>query len=545
MIPIHSVFNLSGIAKALFATGLLIPYSLTHAQIHHAQLYEVQLDHQQKLQAQHLHRDHVLGTSLDLIVMSTNPQSANLAIQAIQQEIDRLDQILSTYRADSEISQLNQRSSMQVSTDLFHVIQVAEQLKIQSQNAFSPRLGEMLDIWQQASQSAQLPDAQQLLQHAQELAQSTVTLDQENHHIDKPATLQFAIDAIAKGYIIDQAVAAAQKASPDIQGVLVDIGGDVRCWGQSPRQNAWQVGVNQSNIDNALFEQVLQLNDQAVAHSGSGARDIQVAGCHYAHTISPEDGQPVAYARHTTVVAPTAMQADGLATALSVMSAEQGLTWVNQLNDVEAQWITENGQQVSSDGWQALVQKRIATYIPESVSNSASSNIYQTANLQTVAGGTTSSKAGWPKDFALNLNFDVPRIQANPYRAPYINLWITDEKRNLVKNILIQGKSPKWLESNFVWWKRYGRRLTQQDIDTQARTSRPPGNYNVVWDGTDENGEKVAPGKYILHYEASREHGGHSYESLPLSLESRALEEQIAATGELGLLKIRFGKRAN
>ncbi len=78
-------------------------------------------------------------------------------------------------------------------------------------------------------------------------------------------------------------------------------------------------------------------------------------------------------------------------------------------------------------------------------------------------------------------------------------------------------------------------------VDHIAKPTRPPGRYELSWDGVDDHGRPVEQGDYILHVEASREHGGHQYEKIPLTLRDEALKERVAAGSELGQINITFG----
>ncbi len=528
---LKSHFNLSSLSRALLAVSTVLPLQAIHATPASSaqQTGTQQTDTQQSvLQSYHFHLDHVLGTSLDMVAMAPSQAVADRALLAVQAEIKRLDAILSTWRSDSEISQLNQRPEMLVSADLFQVIQLAEHGREITSNAFSPRLGQLVNQWQQASIQQQLPEAKKLQQLAQQAEQANVQLDVATRRIVRPENVQFAVDAVAKGYIIDAAMQAASRAESSLKGLMLDIGGDLRCFGTAPRASGWNIGVHAGDrADNSAARQILCLNNQAVAHSGSGARDVHVAGTAYTHTLSPQDGNAISLVRNSTVVAPSAATADLLATAISVMQPQDAMALINRMPEVEAMLTTASGEQLSSNGWQAMLA---ATQAPQ---------------LRTVASGaSTQADNAWPGDFALNIDFDIPKIDSTQYRAPYVSIWITDENRNLVKHLLLLGKDAKWVNSNFVWWKRYGRRLSEQEIDSKAKPSRKPGHYQVAWDGLDEQGKKVPQGKYILHYEATREFGGHDYASVDIELGAKGFDNTINAKGELGKLKLRFGKKA-
>ena len=470
-----------------------------------------------------LHQDHVLGTSLDMLAISASPSQTQRAFTAALAEINRLDRILSTYRTDSEISTLNHPAndgkSVAVSTDLLTVIDACEAWRTQSGGAFSGRMGQLI---QQHNNNLISVDTRAEL--AQQANNAQVVLDTATQSITRPQTVQFAIDALAKGYIIDRAISAARQAVPELSGFMVDIGGDVKVWGQAPRATGWNIGLRAAGqrADNALPAQTLQLKKSAsVAFSGKGARDIQHSND--SHLLSPISGQALNHVEQSIVVAPHAADADALATALAAMTPAEGMALIAQLKHTEAQMTLSNGQTFSSSGWHDLV---------------ATEQNYGV--IRTVATSNTSANAAWPAGYHAILDYEIPKPSSSNYHAPYVVIWVTDANRKLVRTLHVFGSHDKWIDSNYVWWKRYGRIMS--NLDTVAKPSRAPGRYTVDWDGKDDAGQRVAQGKYTLHIEAAREHGGHSYQTFDIDAAPKSSTQNSAAKDEFGDLKFRFDR---
>ncbi|MFZ3194059.1 MAG: DUF2271 domain-containing protein [Moraxellaceae bacterium] len=487
------------------------------------------------------HQDHVLGTSLDLVLVGLNDAEADQVFMRITQEIDRLDQVLSVWREDSEISQLNQQRELAVSADLFAVIAACEQWRDQTCGAFSARLGGLLQQWQavhgivalESGDTGRQRDWQSI---AQQLHHEQVVLDPASRVIQRPDAVQFAPDGLAKGYVIDRVMAVALAAQPQwagrLAGLLVDIGGDIRVWGQAPRESGWQIGVRQAGTraDHLSASTVLTLDNQAVALSGRGARDWISSHDHAAHShlFSPMTGQPLDQVEQAVVVAPNTADADALATALAAMDATQGLALVESLAGFEAQVSMTDGQQWQSSGWQNL----LATAQPMQMQTVSSASAPPNTNVAATA-------SRWPTGFQAVLELEIPKLAATNYRAPYVVVWITDAQKKLVRSLQVWGNDPKWLDTNYVWWRRYGRKM---DLDSTAQPSRKPGQYRVVWDGKNNAGEQMPAGDYTIHVEAAREHGDHSYQSFPLKAEPKPSVQQRPAQQELGNLILRFDR---
>ena len=245
-----------------------------------------------------------------------------------------------------------------------------------------------------------------------------------------------------------------------------------------------------------------------MASSGSAARG--------GHILSPADGRPAERPHAATVVAGSTADADALATAFILLPPERSLRIAAGLPGVEAMIVAADGRTWLTDGWDGLT--------------AGDADMLRSSD----------AAAAWPAGQALTVGYQIPKIEAENYRAPYVAIWITDEKRQLVRTLLLLGDEARWLDSNYVWWRRYGRKT--EGLDAMTKPSRQPGTYSAVWDGTTDDGARAAPGRYLIHVEAAREHGGHTYQSAELDLGAEPAELSIPAKEELGALTMRYGK---
>jgi len=446
------------------------------------------------------HADHVLGTSLDLAMVAKKPLAAALAIDAARTEIARLDKILSAWRSDSELMALNSSDSLAVSRELFAVIALCENMRETTGGAYSARIGRLLEACQDSAH-----DRARL---AVKIEAASLRLDAGTRTITRPKDVVFAVDGLAKGFIIDRAIAAA-RCVPGVDGVMVDIGGDLACWGAAPggpNNKAWRIGlVDPANpADNAPALSHIVLSNQAVATSGPSARG-ELA-------VSPLTGARVNRVAYATAVADSAAQADALATAFSVLPPGEALALADRLDNVAARIVTRDGETFTSSRWQCAATPVLAQ-----------------------TGGA------WPAGFGLNIEYEVPKVNAGTYHNPYVAIWITDENRTLIRTLLVLGKETRWKEENYIYWRRFGRNDTKL-VDSVSRPTRPPGQYNIKWDGLDDAGKKVPQGKYVLNIEASREKGGHTVQRLELTLNADGAVVEAKPDGEVGKVRATFGR---
>ncbi|PHR94158.1 MAG: hypothetical protein COA69_00745 [Robiginitomaculum sp.] len=468
------------------------------------------------------HQEHILGTSFDMVIEAkTSDQALQIKSAAIS-EILRLETLLSIWKPESEISRLNAASSATLSPELFSVLQLCKMFQTQTSDAFSCRMGESIALWKTAAKTGIMPDENASQALATKLQHAPITFDPTRTYLTKPLELHFNIDGVAKGWIIDKAMTAATRTAraqglTDTIGIVLDIGGDIRIHGKIDGEYA-RIGIaNPNAADNSKPSETMRLTNQAIATSGSGKRDLVIGNRQFSHIISPLTGRPQTKTAQVTVIAPNAATADALATAFSVMGVANSLLYANEHDGIETMIITSGGARFTSDNWSALSAPTLKK---------------------------TAQEAGiispLPNDFGLHIDYAIPRIDTSDYEYPYVVMWITDTKKKLVQTINITGDEPRWVEENYVFWRRYGRKHPAM-VESISRPSRAPGRYTLMWDGFDTDGNPSAQGDYILHIEASREHGGHQYIKQELALGVETFEAIIESGAELGQIEIHYG----
>lgn len=457
------------------------------------------------------HQDHVLGTSLDILVSG---RGSAIAIAAARREIARLDEIFSLWRPDSELSALNASTRFRASPELFAVIREAERYRALTGGAFSPRLAGAMRVWRDPGTDDEArPHLARAAARDAQAAQ--LSLDRRTRTIEKPSALAFDLDGIAKGYVLDRALRAARRARPEAEGMLIDIGGDIAAWGAPRGAEAWAVGIAPAthDADNLAPRAALLLHNQALAVTGRGSRDLQIAGQRHASLLSSRDGALSAHAAQVAVVAPTALQADALSTAMSLMPEDHAIALADAMPGVATSIVTNDQTVVENGRWRMFSMPCQAPVAP-----------------------------AWPNGFALDVAFQILRPGTGGYERPYVAIWISDEQRRLVRTLLILGDSPRWRESNYIFWRRF-ERLNPDPIQRLAKPTRAPGQYHVAWDGRDESGRPAPQGAYTLNIEASRERGAHDFHAIALDLRDGAFSTSVQAKTELGAASVKYGRR--
>lgn len=309
----------------------------------------------------------VMGTFAQIRLHCRDKKTGLNALAAAKAAINHVDQLMSTYRPDSQLSAVNRDAAdrpVNVSRETFDLLTRSIEYSRLSQGGFDITVPPLIQLWKQAAKNDQEPNQQQLAATLESVGYENLELIEDadgtlSVRFDQPG-MSLDVGAIAKGYAVDVALQATRL--PGIPAALVDIGGEIACFGPGRDQDGWRVGVQNPfapDTDNQLIQSarwILRLDNCAVATSGNYRRYVTVAGRKFSHIIDPHTGRPAAKLPSVTVIAPNATDADALATVISVIGPEKGLALVESLDGVEALLVAGNAAQsreIRSSGFHA------------------------------------------------------------------------------------------------------------------------------------------------------------------------------------------------
>lgn len=284
--------------------------------------------------------------------------AADAARAAIQQALDGVVAQMSTWDASSDLSRYNRAAAgwQALPGDCFHVLRHALQLAADTGGAYDPTVGPLVNAWGfgPPPHASEPPSAGAIQALRQRCGWRRIRLDDAGRRAWQPGGAYLDLSAIAKGYGVDRAARALDDAG--VAHYLVEVGGELRARGQRPDGQPWRVAIEvpDGSDDHAL---ALALRGRSIATSGDYRRYRDNAGRRYAHTLDPRTGQPVDNGvASVTVVHDGCMQADALATALTVLGERDGLAYARR-HDLAALFIVRDRQHLrlaASDAFAAL-----------------------------------------------------------------------------------------------------------------------------------------------------------------------------------------------
>lgn len=287
-----------------------------------------------------------MGTTFSIVLYAPDSLTARRAAEAAFARIDSLNAHLSDYVPQSELNRLSASAGsgqwMPVEDDLWTVLVAARSVSEASGGAFDVTIGPLSRLWRRAIRRAEPPDPAALEDARSRVGFRHVEMDPATRRVrlDRPG-MRLDLGGIAKGYAVDEALEVLRAHG--IEAALVDGGGDIALGAPPPGAEGWQIAAATVDSLGEQTETTLVVAHTAVATSGDAYRYVELDGIRYSHIVDPRTGIGLTDRALVTVMAPTGMEADALASAVSVLGPEDGLALVATRPGVEARIIRPDG----------------------------------------------------------------------------------------------------------------------------------------------------------------------------------------------------------
>lgn len=294
-----------------------------------------------------------MGTEYHVSIVTTeNTKVGTDVAELIDRELVAVNQSMSTYIPDSELSKINLQQSevwLPVSDNLLAVLTKAQNVSELSEGAFDITIAPLVNLWGFGPETKQnqLPTDADIISRLQQVGFKKLKLDLQRKTIQKTPGLQLDLSAIAKGFGAD--IVASMLEEKGYTNFMVEIGGEVVVKGHSVRGTAWRIGIETPTVGPSGVQQAIAISDVGVATSGDYRNYFEQNGERYSHTIDPTTGKPITHKlASVTVIAANAADADAFATAINVMGYASGKLFAEQ-NQLAVYFIRKQDDHFVSD----------------------------------------------------------------------------------------------------------------------------------------------------------------------------------------------------
>jgi FAD:protein FMN transferase len=298
--------------------------------------------------------DGIMGTRIAVELWAEDAARGNAAIDAVLDEMRRVDAAMSTYKPTSELSLVNAKAAagpVQISQELFDLLATALEYSRITHGAFDvtyASVGYMYDFRKHVR-----PDEQQIEKALPGINYRHVLLDPKARSVHFARTgVRIDLGGIGKGHAVDRGIAVLRARG--VTRALVTAGGDSRIIGDRFGQ-PWVVGIRHPDRKEEVLARI-PLEDAAISTSGDYERYFDDGGVRYHHIIDPHTGDSARKVRSATIISSSATRTDGLSKTAFVLGPEQAIELYNRLEDVDAILVTPDGRVLYTKGLQAPSQ---------------------------------------------------------------------------------------------------------------------------------------------------------------------------------------------
>jgi FAD:protein FMN transferase len=291
-----------------------------------------------------------MGNRFEISVVSEDGNWANERIENAILEISRIEQLLTTFKPDSQTNLINDNAGIKpvrVDKEVFDLIQRSLKISNLTQGAFDITYGSIdKSLWNFDTKMTLLPDAETAKKMVRLIDYQKVILNQNEQTVFlQEQGMRIGFGGIGKGYAAEMAKQLMIKEG--VKSGVVNASGDLTTWGIQPDGKQWTIGIADPNHKNKTFSS-LNISNMAVATSGDYEKFVMINGKRYSHTINPKTGLPITGIKSVTIIAPNAELADSLATPVTVMGVKVGLDLINQIKGIACVIIDDNNKLFSS-----------------------------------------------------------------------------------------------------------------------------------------------------------------------------------------------------
>jgi FAD:protein FMN transferase len=290
----------------------------------------------------------IMGTAIRVELWHENPALGEAAMDAVMEEMHRIDRAMSPFKPESELSRLNREAStspVPVTKEMFDLIERSIEFSELSEGAFDITFASVGCLFDYRNGIG--PTADKIAAALPGIGYRHIRLDHRRR------TIQFAHDkvqvdlgGIAKGHAVDRCVALLKARG--VGEALVMAGGDSRVLGDK-RGRPWVIGVQDPRRKDAMVARI-PLVDAAISTSGDYERFFEADGVRYHHILDPKTGASATGMRSVTIIGPDATTTEGISKSVFIKGPQRGIRFVESLPGVDAVIIDAGGNMYYTAG---------------------------------------------------------------------------------------------------------------------------------------------------------------------------------------------------
>lgn len=287
----------------------------------------------------------LMGSRFQITLVDKDSISAERNIDKAIAEITRIENLISEWRPETQISQVNQNAGIKpikVDKEVFDLTKKGLYFSKLTDGAFDISIVAMDKIWKFDDSMNELPSEQAIKESVRNVGYQNIILDSTNSTIFlKNPGMKIGFGSIGKGYAADKT--RDLMKSMGVKAGIIDASGDISTWGNQPDGKPWAIGINNPFNDHKMAA-ILYFKENAVTTSGSYEKYAEIHGKRYSHIMNPKTGYPSTGLTSVTIIGPNATMANGFSTSVMVLGEKDGLKLLKPFPEYHYLLITDKGK---------------------------------------------------------------------------------------------------------------------------------------------------------------------------------------------------------
>ncbi|MDV2456810.1 thiamine biosynthesis protein ApbE [Elizabethkingia anophelis] len=291
----------------------------------------------------------LMGSRFQITLVDKDSISAEQNIDKAVAEITRIENVISEWRPETQISQVNQNAGIKpikVDREVFDLTKKGLYFSKLTDGAFDISIVAMDKIWKFDDSMDELPSEQAIKESVRNVGYQNIILDSTNSTIFlRNPGMKIGFGSIGKGYAADKT--RDLMKSMGVKAGIIDASGDISTWGTQPDGKLWAIGINNPFNDHKMAA-ILYFKENSVTTSGSYEKYAEIHGKRYSHIMNPKTGYPSTGLTSVTITGPNATMANGFSTSVMVLGEKEGLKLLKQFPEYHYLLITDKGKIVKN-----------------------------------------------------------------------------------------------------------------------------------------------------------------------------------------------------
>jgi len=276
-------------------------------------------------QREYTYKKFLMGGQCNIKFYCNKEKNAKSALEEIDEELVRLDSLLNYFSPKSLVSEINHQHRAKLDKDILYLFSLSDSISRLTNGLFDISVAPLLEIWGFYQGEPKIPSARDI-ERAKKLVNFR-KIELKSDSIFIPEGMRIDLGGIAQGFAADIVGDILRKLS--IKSAIINIAGEVLAIGRSPKNKPWRVGIKNPRGEGII--EIVELEDGALSTSGDYEKFFMINGKRYPHIINPKTGVPAQEFASVTIFEEETAFSDGMATAVAVMGAGNGLKFLDSL----------------------------------------------------------------------------------------------------------------------------------------------------------------------------------------------------------------------